>query len=202
MGSQVKRHAYEMFNIQRQAKKKILCSVFNTEMRVLHYILNYILMPRAHAHGHVIDDDIITIWAIVNEIKINWTYFIVQHMLRFTKGTSTTGFDYVCLWSRIFHHFCIDLSEKLGKTMGSSSVIDIRTFHHMGRAMEEQEQEEQVQPPPQDQAGPSMQDMMQVLQRIEQNQARMDQHFQNVDRRLYRIEQYLEIEEDEDEEQD
>ncbi|MED6142196.1 hypothetical protein PIB30_111405, partial [Stylosanthes scabra] len=53
-----------------------------------------------------------------------------------------------------------------------------------------------------DQAGPSeqpsMRDMMQVLLRIGQNQANMDTHLTRVDRRLSRIERYLEIDEDED----
>ncbi|MED6163427.1 hypothetical protein PIB30_079820 [Stylosanthes scabra] len=193
-------------------RKKISYSVFNTEMRVLHYILNYVLMPRAHGHGHVTDDDLVIMYATVNEITINWTYFIVQHMLRFTKGQSSTGFGYVCLWSRIFNHFRIDLSEEVGKTLGNSDVIDIRTLHHMGRAMEEEETPQAHQAPqaPQAsheaQAGSSQQlsmlDLMHVLQRIEQNQDCMDRRFQRVDRRLHRIEQYLEIEEDEDEDQD
>ncbi|MED6202384.1 hypothetical protein PIB30_104760 [Stylosanthes scabra] len=212
-GPNIKQHAYDLFNIQRQSRKKLSCSVFNTKMRVLHYILNYILMPMAHEHGHVTDDDLVIMYAMVNEVTINWTYFIVQHVLRFTKGQSSTGFGYVCLWSRIFNHFRIDLSEEVSKTLGNSGVIDIRTLHHMGRAMEDQGQEEEApqahqapQASHEPQAGPSqppsMLDLMHVLQRIEQNKDRMDRRFQIVDRRLHRIKQYLEIEEDEDEDQD
>ncbi|MED6164670.1 hypothetical protein PIB30_092385, partial [Stylosanthes scabra] len=208
-GPNIKQHAYDLFNIQRQSRKKISCFVFNTEMRVLHYILNYILMPRAHGHGHVTDDDLVIIHAMVNEITINWTYFIVQHMLRFTKGQSSTGFGYVCLWSRIFNHFRIDFSEEVSKTLGNSGVIDIITLHHMGSAMKEEEAPQAHQAPQashEAQAGPSQQpsmlDLMHVLQRIEQNQDCMDLRFQRVGRRLHRIEQYLEIEEDEDKDQD
>ncbi|MED6225930.1 hypothetical protein PIB30_098314, partial [Stylosanthes scabra] len=143
-GPHIKQHAYDLFNIQRQSRKKLSCSVFNTEMRVLHYILNYVLMPRAYGHGHVTDDDLVIMYAMVNEVTINWTYFIVQHMLRFKKGQSSTSFGYVCLWSRIFNHFRIDLSEEVSKTLGNSSVIDIRTLHHTGRAMEDQGQEEEA----------------------------------------------------------
>ncbi|MED6211748.1 hypothetical protein PIB30_076590 [Stylosanthes scabra] len=144
-------------------------------MRVLHYILNYVLMPRAHGHGHVIDDDLVIMYVM----------------------------DY--------------LSEEVSKTLGNSGVIKkLITLHHMGRAMEDQGQEEEAPQAPQahqapqashePQAGPSQQpsmlDLMHVLQRIEQNQDRMDRRFQRVDRKLHRIEQYLEIEEDEDEDQD
>ncbi|MED6209450.1 hypothetical protein PIB30_054771 [Stylosanthes scabra] len=166
-GPNIKQHAYDLFNIQRQSRKKISCSIFNTEMRVLHYILNYVLMPRAHRHGHVTDDDLVIM---------------------------------------------IDLSEEVSKTLGNSGVIDIRTLHHMGRAMGEEEAPQAHQAPQAPQASheaqagpsqqPSMLDLMHVLQRIEQNQDRMDRRFQRVDRRLHPIEQYLEIEEDEDEDQD
>ncbi|MED6199270.1 hypothetical protein PIB30_074362 [Stylosanthes scabra] len=202
-GPHIKQHAYHLFNIQRQSRKKLSCSVFNTEMKVLHYILNYVLMPRAHGHGHVTDDDHFIMYAMVNEVTINWNYFIVQHMLRFKKGQSSIGFG-------------IDLSEEVSKTLVNSSVIDIRTLHHMGRAMEDQGQEEEApqahqapqapQASHEPQVGPSQQssmlDLMHVLQRIEQTQDRMDRQFQSVDRRLHRIELYLEIEEDEDEDQD
>ncbi|MED6115487.1 hypothetical protein PIB30_091063 [Stylosanthes scabra] len=166
--------------------------------------------------GIAYNNDLVIMYAMVNEITINWTYFIVQHMLRFTKGKSSTGFVYVCLWSRIFNHLRIDLSEEVSKTLGNSGVIDIRTLHHKGRAMEDQGQEEEApqahqapqapQASHEPQAGPSQQpsmlDLMHVLQRIEQNQDRMDRQFQSVDRRLHWIEQYLEIKEDEDEDQD
>ncbi|MED6202395.1 hypothetical protein PIB30_104928 [Stylosanthes scabra] len=70
------------------------------------------------------------------------------------------------------------------------------------REEEEQAPPRQAQEPQEDQAGPSeqpsMRDMMQVLLRIEQNQANMDTHLTRVDQRLSRIEQYLEIDEDED----
>ncbi|MED6224158.1 hypothetical protein PIB30_081138 [Stylosanthes scabra] len=72
---------------------------------------------------------------------------------------------------------------------------------------DEEGEEQQPPPPPQEQAPqeqagpseqPSMRDMMQVLLRIEQNQANMDIHLTRVDQRLSRIEQYLEIDEYED----
>ncbi|MED6214755.1 hypothetical protein PIB30_106421 [Stylosanthes scabra] len=202
-GPNVKQQAFELFNIQRISRKKVLVNIFSKEIRVLHYLLNYVLMPRSCGHSHVKDEDVITMWAMVNDIKINWTYFIVQHMLRFKKGLSTSGFGYVCLWTRIFRYLNIDVSGEEVKRMVPTSIINIRTIYHMGRGIEEGEEQQEPPPPqeqaPQEQAGPSeqpsMRDIMRVLQRIERKQARMD-------RRLHRIEQYMEIEEDEDEDQD
>ncbi|MED6116913.1 hypothetical protein PIB30_104773, partial [Stylosanthes scabra] len=133
-------------------------------------------------------------------------YFIAHHMLRFTKSDHTKGLGYAYLWTRIFTHLGIDLSGESGRRISQNNIIDECTIHHMGRGMEEdQEQQEPPAPQeqaPQEQAGPSeqpsMRDMMQVLLRIEQNQADMDTHLTRVDQRLSRIEQYLDIDEDED----
>ncbi|MED6150027.1 hypothetical protein PIB30_068186, partial [Stylosanthes scabra] len=124
----------------------------------------------------------------------------------FTKSDHSKGLGYAYLWTRIFEYSGIDVSGESGRGISQNNIIDERTIHHMGRGIEEGE-EQQPPPPPQEQAPqeqvgpseqPSMMDMMQVLLRIEQNQANMDTHLTRVDQRLSRIEQYLEIDEDED----
>ncbi|MED6202865.1 hypothetical protein PIB30_109846 [Stylosanthes scabra] len=141
--------------------------------------------------------DLIIMWAMVNNIKINWPYFIVQHMIRLKKKETSGGLGFLCLWTRIFNRVGIDLTNEKVKHVPSQSCIDIRLLRKMGRGANEEGQEDQEEAPPQaqEQAGPSMSDLMQILQRIERKQDRLD-------RRLHRIEQYMEIEEDEDEDQD
>ncbi|MED6202905.1 hypothetical protein PIB30_110282, partial [Stylosanthes scabra] len=143
--------------------------------------------------------DLIIMWAMVNNIKINWPYFIVQHMIRLKKKETSGGLGYLCLWTRIFNRVGIDLTNEKVKHVPSQSCIDIRLLRKMGRGVIEEGQEDQetqeAPPQAQEQVGPSMRDLMQVLQRIERKQDRLD-------RRLHRIEQYMEIEEDEDEDQD
>ncbi|MED6153840.1 hypothetical protein PIB30_105972, partial [Stylosanthes scabra] len=132
-GHHVKRQAFEMFNIQRAHKKKILCNVFNLEMRLLHYLITYVLFPRLTGHAHVQVDDLVIMWAMNNDIKIHWPYFIAHHMLRFTKSDHSKGIGYVCLWTRIFKHLGIDFSNESGRMLAQQHVIDIRALHHMGR---------------------------------------------------------------------
>ncbi|MED6213576.1 hypothetical protein PIB30_094732 [Stylosanthes scabra] len=205
-GPHVKRQAFDLFNIQRIPKKKIMCTIFNKEMRMLHYLINYILMPRSTGHSHVTIDDLVTMWAMINDIKIYWPYFIAHNMLKFTKSDHSKGLGYAYLWTRIFEYLGIDVSGESGRGISQNNIIDERTIHHMGRGMEEGEEQQPPPPPqeqaPQEQAGPSeqpsMRDLMQVLLRIEQNQANMDTHLTRVDQRLSRVEQHLEIDEDED----
>ncbi|MED6139511.1 hypothetical protein PIB30_084522 [Stylosanthes scabra] len=137
------------------------------------------------------------------QIKNIWYPELTHNMLRFTKSDHSKGLGYAYLWTRIFEYLGIDASGESGRRISQNNIIDERTIHHMGRGIEEGEEQQEPPPPqeqaPQEQAGPSeqpsMRYIMQVLQRIERKQARMD-------KRLHRIEQYMEIEEDEDEDQD
>ncbi|MED6204528.1 hypothetical protein PIB30_009804 [Stylosanthes scabra] len=47
-------------------RKKVLVNVLTTEMRVLHYLLVYVIMPRSYGYGHIKDEDIITMWARID----------------------------------------------------------------------------------------------------------------------------------------
>ncbi|MED6202687.1 hypothetical protein PIB30_108039, partial [Stylosanthes scabra] len=194
-----KENAMGIFNLTQSAHTKIPCNPMRAEYRTLLYIVSYILQPRVSGHATVCDEDLIIMWAMVNNIKINWPYFIVQHMIKLKKKETSGGLGFLCLWTRIFNRVGIDLTNEKVKHVPSQSCIDIRLLRKMGRGANEEGQEDQeaqeAPPQAQEQAGPSMSDLMQVLQRIERKQDRLD-------RRLHRIEQYMEIEEDEDEDQD
>ncbi|MED6141053.1 hypothetical protein PIB30_099556 [Stylosanthes scabra] len=61
---------------------------------------------------------------------------------RFKKELSSTGFGYVSLWTRIFDHIRIDLSDENRKNLGSTTIINVRTLHYMGRTIEEPHDQE------------------------------------------------------------
>ncbi|MED6224451.1 hypothetical protein PIB30_084169 [Stylosanthes scabra] len=175
------------------------------------YIMNF--APRKEITPRYLDLD------LLHSQNFNELYrlLIRQDLLDFVRlrdyyypdldGPTTSGLGYVILWTRICKYFNIDFSNILQKSLKGPNCINYATLRQMGRGLA-QEQPQQAQ---QDQAGPheqehqagpsehpSMRDMMQVLLRIEQNQANMDTHLTRVDQRLSRIEQYLKIEEDED----
>ncbi|MED6150694.1 hypothetical protein PIB30_074903 [Stylosanthes scabra] len=182
--------------------------------RTLLYLVTYVLEPRVTGHGNVAEEDFVLMWAMVNEIKLNWPYLILNHMLRIKGKDTSRGIGYLCLWTRIFNHLGIDVSNEIEKNMNVRSEINESTLHHMGRGKEVQEEEQVSQMPFRGHPGPSssshkeptMSDLMQVLQSIEQN---MDQRFQRIednqtrmDRRLQRMEHHMRIQEDEDEDQE
>ncbi|MED6201603.1 hypothetical protein PIB30_096660 [Stylosanthes scabra] len=213
-----KMRAMQMFNLTQNEKSKIPCQPMNDEYRTLLYLVTYILEPRISGHGNVADEDLVLMWAMVNEIKINWSYLILHHMLRLKGKDTSGGLGYLCLWSRIFNYLGIDVSNENVKHFNPRwSEINEVTLHHMGRGKEEEEQAPQMafrgHPGPSSQEQPSMSDLMQVLQsieqnidqrfqRIEDNQTSMDGRLQRMDRRLQRMERHMNIQEEEDEDQE
>ncbi|MED6178658.1 hypothetical protein PIB30_109719, partial [Stylosanthes scabra] len=129
-------------------------------------------------------------WRMVNGQQINWVHLIVTHMRR-TKSGNSKGLPYAILWTAIFKYVGIDLSQVDKKRLGYNHCIDTHVLNHMKRNVhEDPQQEEEAQPQePQDQPSeqPSMNDMMQVLLRIEQNQANMGNRLERIERNQARM---------------
>ncbi|MED6127153.1 hypothetical protein PIB30_085387 [Stylosanthes scabra] len=103
--------------------------------------------------------------------------------MRRTKPGNSKGLPYAILWTAIFKYVGIDLSQADKKRLGYNHCIDTHVLNYMKRNVhEDPQQEEEAQPQePQVQPSeqPSMNDMMQVLLRIEQNQANMGNRFED-----------------------
>ncbi|MED6154144.1 hypothetical protein PIB30_109235, partial [Stylosanthes scabra] len=170
-----KENACTMFNVLIGTPKPTV-GLLNVEHRLLHYFLTYVLVPRSGNHGLILDEDLEIMWRMVNGQQINWVHLIVTHMRR-TKPGNSKGLPYAILWTAIFKYVGIDLSQADKKRLGYNHCIDTHVLNYMKRNVhEDPQQEEEAQPQePQDQPSeqPSMNDMMQVLLRIEQNQANM-----------------------------
>ncbi|MED6153971.1 hypothetical protein PIB30_107451 [Stylosanthes scabra] len=138
-----KENAMGIFNLTQGTHTKIPCNPMRAEYRTLLYIVSYILQPRVSGHATVCDEDLIVMWALVNNIKINWPYFIVQHMIRLKKKETSGGLRFLCLWTRIFNRVGIDLTNEKVKHVPSQSCIDIRLLRKMGRGANEEGQEDQ-----------------------------------------------------------
>ncbi|MED6178334.1 hypothetical protein PIB30_106640 [Stylosanthes scabra] len=63
--------AMQIFNLTQNDKFKIPCQPMNDEYRTLLYLITYVLEPRVFGHGNVADEDLVLMWAMVNEMKIN-----------------------------------------------------------------------------------------------------------------------------------
>ncbi|MED6141987.1 hypothetical protein PIB30_108980, partial [Stylosanthes scabra] len=154
----------QMFNLTQNEKSKIPCQTMNDEYRTLLYLVTYVLEPRVSGHGNVADED------LVNEIKINWPFLILHHMHRIKGKDTSGGIGYLCLWTRIFNHLGVDVSNENVKHLNAWCEINDATLHHMGRGKEEEAPpmafRDHPGPSSSSQEQPSMSDLMQVLQII------------------------------------
>ncbi|MED6154255.1 hypothetical protein PIB30_110472, partial [Stylosanthes scabra] len=107
-----KMRAMQMFNLTQNEKSKIPCQTMNDEYRTLLYLMTYVLEPRVSGHGNVTDEDLVLMWAMVNEIKINWPFLILHHILRIKGKDTSGGIGYLCLWTRIFNYLGVDVSNE------------------------------------------------------------------------------------------
>ncbi|MED6161942.1 hypothetical protein PIB30_065698 [Stylosanthes scabra] len=65
-----KENAMGIFNLTQGTHTKIPCNPMKAEYRPLLYIISYILQPRVSGHATVFNEDLIIMWAMVNNIKI------------------------------------------------------------------------------------------------------------------------------------
>ncbi|MED6125394.1 hypothetical protein PIB30_068180 [Stylosanthes scabra] len=180
--------ACQYFNLDPNSGNKIHIKPMSDEYILLHYLLVWVILPRNHNHGVVMDDDLVILWAMVHNLEINWSYFIVQHMKKIQEGTTTLGLGYVIPWTKIFKYLNIDLSNSIEKSLKETNCINLATLRKMERGgithqaqpqpqAQEQEIQDQVQEEVQGSSSnsapqPSMFDLMQELQRINMNISR------------------------------
>ncbi|MED6226978.1 hypothetical protein PIB30_109086, partial [Stylosanthes scabra] len=120
------------------------------------------------------------------------------------KPGNTKGLPYAILWTAIFKYLGIDLSQARKKKLGYNHCIDTHVLNLMkkgeipqqgdqednqeqAQAQAQEEEQAMDEEPTLPQAGPSMQDMMEVLLRIEQNQTSMGSRLDKIEHNQARM---------------
>ncbi|MED6214960.1 hypothetical protein PIB30_108474 [Stylosanthes scabra] len=192
---------------------KLSVNLVPTDIRILHYLLTYTILPRGGNHGVIQHEDVLVMWAMLKGYKICWPFFIIQHMLKF-QGKANKPIGYGPLWSKIYEYLEIDVQGARKVVIDSRCCIDATTIKQMRRQLEQQSQgvdevdeeenrleeeeqapqmgqEEEGQPGPssfsQDQ--PTMRDIMKAIQTMEINMnQRMDNYQASIDERFQNFE--------------
>ncbi|MED6141590.1 hypothetical protein PIB30_104985 [Stylosanthes scabra] len=192
---------------------KLSVNLVPTEIRILHYLLTYTILPRGGNHGVIQHEDVLVMWAMLKGYKICWPFFIIQHMLKF-QGKTNKPIGYGPLWTKIYEYLGVDVQGARKVVIDSRRCIDATTIKQMRRQIEQQPQgmdevdeeetrleeeeqanqmghEEEGQPGPssssQDQ--PTMRDIMQAIQTMEINMhQRMDNYQASIDERFQNFE--------------
>jgi len=167
----------------------------NLAPRLIAYIIAWQLIPRGTNHAILHEGDLILLYCIMNLIKVNWVYIIMEHMLK-SKRLADYKFPYVILVSKLIDYFGIDTANERNETIkavseignatlikiGFHKVENIRVFHK-SRTHREEHGGSNLNNEEGDDAVPMEDDMVQATEQLmeeAQAQAHMQAH-QRVD---------------------
>ncbi|MED6177335.1 hypothetical protein PIB30_097228 [Stylosanthes scabra] len=117
--------------LEYAAPGKYAVSRMSTDHRLLLYVLSYILLPRKSNHGTATEEDLLILWAIVNEKQIHWPYLMAHRMLRYSQGKATSFLGLAHLWTGLFEIAPLDLSREEVVNPGSANIITSKNINQM-----------------------------------------------------------------------
>ncbi|MED6114648.1 hypothetical protein PIB30_082441 [Stylosanthes scabra] len=82
----VKLDAARALRLDPAAVGKYHISRMTTDHRPLLYAISYMLMPRKSNHGTATEEDLIFLWAMINEKHINWPYLMAHKLVNYSHG--------------------------------------------------------------------------------------------------------------------
>ncbi|MED6136641.1 hypothetical protein PIB30_057781 [Stylosanthes scabra] len=125
--------AVRELRLEYAAPGKYAVSRMSTDHRLLLYVLSYVLLPRKSNHGTATEEDLLILWAIVNEKQIHWPYLMAHRMLRYSQGKATSFLGLAHLWTGIFEIAPLDLSREEVVNPDSANIITSKNINQMRR---------------------------------------------------------------------
>ncbi|MED6214308.1 hypothetical protein PIB30_101776 [Stylosanthes scabra] len=107
-----------------------------TTHRLLLYVISRILMPRKSNHGSATEEDLILLWAMINERQINWPYLMAHKLVEYSHGkvNSTLGLPH--LWGRVFPLIPLDVSQEEFVASKPEFAIPSKNINQMRRDLD------------------------------------------------------------------
>ncbi|KOM30221.1 hypothetical protein LR48_Vigan1059s000100 [Vigna angularis] len=118
---------------ERQTNRsQLLVGGFKVEERMIHYLIVWILCPRATNHAQCSEQDLLLLYGILNHIHIDWPALIADTMVK-AKKSHSYQFPYALLISRILEFKGVPVEGELVQTIEAvGSEIGDTTFRQMG----------------------------------------------------------------------
>nr|KYP63004.1 hypothetical protein KK1_017565 [Cajanus cajan] len=98
----------------------------NINDRLLHYVYVHILAPRSSNFSQLLQEDIFLLWALKNNILINWPHYIMQHMVKCKDNGMPL--PYPILISHILAAYGVDLSIDVAVELGWAHFFNKNTL--------------------------------------------------------------------------
>jgi len=173
--------------------------------RLLHYTWVHIVCPRESNFAQLLNDDIFMMWCIKNNILINWSHYIMQHMMKCRDNNMLL--PYGIFLTRILQVYDFDLSNDqaimLGwnhyfgkKSMKKLNIFQLNGVWQLGRPQQDDEEDDEEDQFPQqhvegDQPEPTIPNQTELLTQILSGIQNMNTRIDRVDQRMDRIKDTL-----------
>ena len=122
-----------LLDLARNLRNKLGVGGLTAEVRMLVYIIMYILAPRSNNHARVTDDDLQIMYGLKSGIQMNWVLLIEDIMLK-SRRLVDFEFPYAVLTSRFIYYFNIDVSNKIVDFTKASNEITEWHLKKLGMA--------------------------------------------------------------------
>ncbi|MED6147009.1 hypothetical protein PIB30_040045 [Stylosanthes scabra] len=122
--------ACEMFNIPFDLRRPTV-GCLTVEHRLLHYFIVYNLVPSIYNLGLITEEDLELMWNMQSNFKINWVFIIATHMRRTKSGKISKGLPYAILWTTIFKHLNVHLTQVKKKKLEYNHCMDTHILNHI-----------------------------------------------------------------------
>ncbi|MED6208752.1 hypothetical protein PIB30_048252 [Stylosanthes scabra] len=119
--------------LEHAASGKYAISRMSTDHRLLLYMLSYVLLPRKSNHDSASKEDLLILWAMVQEKQIHWPYLMAHRMLRYSQGKSTSFLAHAHLLTKVFEIAPLDLTREHNVEPEISHAITSKNIHQMRR---------------------------------------------------------------------
>ncbi|MED6127399.1 hypothetical protein PIB30_087779 [Stylosanthes scabra] len=111
-------------------------SRMTTTHRLLLYVISRILMPRKSNHGSATEEDLILLWAMINERQINWPYLMTHKLVEYSYGKVNSALGLPHLWGKVFPLIPLDVSREEFVASKPEFAITSKNINQMRRDLD------------------------------------------------------------------
>ncbi|MED6197190.1 hypothetical protein PIB30_054354 [Stylosanthes scabra] len=108
-------------------------SRMTTTHRLLLYAISYMLMPRKGNHGTATEEDLILLWAMINEKQIYWPYLMAHKLVDYSHLKINSALGLPHLWTKVFLLIPLDVSQEEFVASRSNFTITSKNINQMRR---------------------------------------------------------------------
>ncbi|MED6127128.1 hypothetical protein PIB30_085166 [Stylosanthes scabra] len=131
-----KMDAARALRLDPASSRKYHISRMTTTHRLLLYMISRILIPRKGNHGTATEEDLILLWAMINEKQINWPYLMAHKLVEYSHGKVNSALGLPQLWGKVFPLIPLNVSQEEFVASKSEFAIISKNINHMRRNLD------------------------------------------------------------------